>query len=76
MAPQQQEEEELKDPLDTLRTKCKETKSCSSLGEKLQTCNDRVNSRSKTAETCMEEVIDFFHCVDHCATHNLFKQLK
>jgi len=76
MAPQQQEEEELKDPLETLRSKCKSNKSCTPFGEKLQTCNERVNSKAKTAETCMEEVIDFFHCVDHCATHSLFKHLK
>lgn len=71
-----EEEGELKDPLETLRTSCRATPKCSSLSEKLQTCNDRVNSRSKTAETCMEEVIDFFHCVDHCAAKTIFDHLK
>jgi len=70
------EEEELKDPYETLRTQCRATAKCTTLGEKLQSCNDRVESRSKTAETCMEEVIDFFHCVDHCAAKTLFDHLK
>lgn len=32
----------------------------------VQECNDRVNSRKQTEETCHEEVIHYFHCLDHC----------
>lgn len=44
--------------------------------EKLQTCNDRVNSRKATTETCLEEVSDLFHYVDHCVAKTLFSKLK
>jgi len=70
------EEVEVVDPLETLREKCKESSHCAELGEKLSTCNDRVNSRTKTAETCVEELIDFMHCVDHCASKKIFNHLK
>ena len=36
--------------------------------DKLDECNDRVNSRSNTSEICVEELIDFVHCVDHCVS--------
>jgi hypothetical protein len=36
--------------------------------EKLNTCNSRVSSKTKTAETCVEEMIDYMHCVDHCVS--------
>ncbi|KAH8032385.1 hypothetical protein HPB51_024514 [Rhipicephalus microplus] len=70
------EEEELVDPLDTLREKCRAEAKCAGFGEKLQECNDRVNSRSQTLETCTEELFDFLHCVDHCASKDIFKHLK
>uniref|UniRef100_A0A0K8R8C9 Cytochrome b-c1 complex subunit 6 n=1 Tax=Ixodes ricinus TaxID=34613 RepID=A0A0K8R8C9_IXORI len=69
-----EEEEDLVDPIDALREKCRGH--CSALGDKLQECNDRVNSRTKTLETCTEELFDFLHCVDHCAAKDIFKQLK
>jgi len=72
----EEEEEELVDPQEKMREKCRETSECAKLIEKLQTCNDRVNSRTKTAETCMEEIIDVMHCVDHCASKKLFNFLK
>lgn len=59
-----------------LQEKCAEKKSCAELKSKLDTCNDRVNSRSKTTETCQEELFDYFHCVDHCVSKDLFKFLK
>ena len=43
---------------------------------RLEECNERVNSKTKTTETCMEEVIDFYHCVDHCAGPKIFAKLK
>ncbi|GAB1601187.1 cytochrome b-c1 complex subunit 6, mitochondrial-like [Argonauta hians] len=74
-AEEEEEEEDLVDEHDTLRDKCRENK-CAKYQEKLDTCNDRVNSRSKTAETCTEELMDLFHCVDYCAAKTLFSKLK
>ncbi|KAB0791807.1 hypothetical protein PPYR_03607 [Photinus pyralis] len=70
------EDEDLVDPLDTLRDKCKATSHVKHLAEKLEECNNRVNSRSRTAETCIEEVIDFMHALDHCVSKDLFAYLK
>ncbi|XP_043269015.1 cytochrome b-c1 complex subunit 6, mitochondrial [Venturia canescens] len=69
------DDEELVDPQKVLREKCSENK-CSAFQEKLSTCNDRVNSRKQTEETCLEELIDYVSCVDHCASHDLFSKLK
>ncbi|GFN98442.1 cytochrome b-c1 complex subunit 6 [Plakobranchus ocellatus] len=73
---EEEEEEELTDPQDELKEKCSEKKECVSLKEKLDECNARVEGRSKTAETCVEEIIDFMHCVDHCVSKTLFAKLK
>ena len=35
---------------------------------KLEECNDRVKT-----ETCFEEIVDFYHCVDHCAALEIYK---
>ncbi|CAH2007523.1 unnamed protein product [Acanthoscelides obtectus] len=71
-----QEEEELVDPQDVLREKCRDTEHCKHLAEKYQACNDRVNSRSQTTETCVEELFDLLHAVDHCVTKDLMSKLK
>lgn len=70
------EEEELVDPQKVLREECSKQAKCSTLQEKLTTCNDRVNSRTKTEETCLEELIDYVQCVDHCVAKTLFSKLK
>ena len=59
---------------DVLRDECKEP--CSKYNEKLQSCNARVTSKSQTTETCMEELIDFMHCIDECIAKDLFSYLK
>ncbi|KAI4487009.1 hypothetical protein M0802_012109 [Mischocyttarus mexicanus] len=69
------EEPELVDPQTVLREKCS-AKHCEKFKEILGTCNDRVNSRKKTEETCFEELIDYVHCVDHCVAETLFSKLK
>ncbi|KAK8375989.1 hypothetical protein O3P69_008605 [Scylla paramamosain] len=73
---EEEEEEDLVDPLDGLKESCGSSNHCAHLNEKLTACNDRVNSRSKTEETCSEELFDYLHCVDHCLTESLFKKLK
>ena len=30
----------------------------------------------KTEENCSEEILDFFHCQDFCASKGLFSNLK
>ncbi|XP_012273710.1 cytochrome b-c1 complex subunit 6, mitochondrial [Orussus abietinus] len=67
---------ELVDPQKVLREQCSKKSNCSSLQQKLNTCNDRVNSRTKTEETCLEELIDYVQCVDHCVAKTLFTKLK
>lgn len=74
-AEDEEEEEELVDPLDTLREKCK-ANHCPQYLEKFNACEKRVNSKKKTAENCWEELMDLMHCVDHCAAKDLFNHLK
>ncbi|KOC69333.1 Cytochrome b-c1 complex subunit 6, mitochondrial [Habropoda laboriosa] len=70
------DDEELIDPQKLLREKCSLKPKCAAMQEKLETCNQRVNSRSKTDETCFEELIDYVQCVDHCVADTLFSKLK
>ena len=69
-----EEEEDVVDPMDTIRETCK--KSCGGYQSRLEACNERVESKSETEETCHEEVIDFFHCMDSCSTNPLFRVTK
>ncbi|XP_055853352.1 cytochrome b-c1 complex subunit 6, mitochondrial [Episyrphus balteatus] len=75
-AQEEAEEEELVDPQTTLREKCAKDGHIEALYNKYQACNDRVNSRSKTAETCSEELFDYIGELDHCVSHSLWKKLK
>ncbi|KAK4878405.1 hypothetical protein RN001_010911 [Aquatica leii] len=69
-------DEDLVDPMLTLREKCKETEHAQHYLEKLEACNNRVNSKKQTTETCTEELFDFLHAVDHCVSKDLFSYLK
>ncbi|BFZ02385.1 hypothetical protein BsWGS_05424 [Bradybaena similaris] len=73
---EEEEEEELIDPQTALRESCSQKKECAKLKLRLETCNERVEGEEKTTETCMEELIDFMHCVDHCVAETLFSKLK
>lgn len=55
-----------KDPLTKLKELCGDDHGCAHLKQRLQECNDRVNSKPWTKETCNEELLDFLHCVDEC----------
>ncbi|XP_020799191.1 cytochrome b-c1 complex subunit 6, mitochondrial-like [Drosophila serrata] len=70
------DEDELVDPQETLRDKCREKKHIESLFNKYQKCNDRVNGKSNTTETCIEELFDYVAELDHCVAHTLFSKLK
>jgi len=73
---EEEEEEDLVDPLDEARTACRETKECQKYVAKLETCENRVSSKSNTEETCVEEMMDLLHSIDHCATKSLFNKVK
>ena len=56
------------DHQEVLKEKCSELAKCSKFREELEACNERVTSKTKTAETCEQELFDFVHCVDHCVS--------
>ena len=60
------------DPATAIKEACAENH-CTAYKAKLDECNDRVRSKNKTTETCFEEILDFYHCVDHCAAQDVFK---
>merc|ERR1719400_657625 len=72
---EEEDEEDLIDPATEIKEKCAEDH-CAAYKAKLDECNDRVLSKSKTSETCFEEILDFYHCVDHCAAPQIFQHVK
>ena len=72
---EEEEEEDLVDPAMEIKEKCADN-NCTKYKDRLDECNDRVNGKNKTTETCLEEIIDFYHCVDHCAASKIFKVVK
>ncbi|XP_062920591.1 cytochrome b-c1 complex subunit 6, mitochondrial [Mobula hypostoma] len=72
----EEEEEELVDPIINIREQCEQLEKCVQLRSRLDTCTDRVNSRSQTTETCTEELFDFLHARDHCVAEQIFSRLK
>ncbi|XP_067368385.1 cytochrome b-c1 complex subunit 6, mitochondrial isoform X1 [Channa argus] len=72
----EEEEQEMVDPLETVRQKCEETEHCLNTQERLEQCETRVGSRSSTEEDCTEELFDFLHARDHCVAHKLFHSVK
>ena len=56
------------DPQEVLKEKCAEIPKCSKLKEEFDNCEERVNSKSKTTETCEQELLDFLQCVDSCVS--------
>merc|ERR1712083_906146 len=72
---EEEDEEELVDSQQVIRDKCKESH-CVAAQKELEACNDRVNSKTATTETCFQEILDFYHCIDHCASATVMSQLK
>ena len=72
---EEEEEEDLVDPGQVTKDACVEN-DCGKYKEKLDECTSRVTSKSKTTETCFEEILDFYHCMDHCAAKDMFSKLK
>merc|ERR1712037_932516 len=71
----EEDEEELVDPADEIKASC-EAKNCQKYRDRYEECNARVNSKKQTEETCVEEVIDLFHCVDACASPKIVATFK
>ncbi|XP_032523217.1 cytochrome b-c1 complex subunit 6, mitochondrial-like [Danaus plexippus] len=44
--------------------------------ELLKACEKRVTSKTYTAETCSQEVIDLLEALDHCVGDKAFKEFK
>merc|ERR1712055_1147187 len=72
---EEEDEEDLIDPAVEIKEKCAEGE-CIKYKSRLDECNDRVTSKNNTTETCLEEILDFYHCVDHCAGNKIFSTLK
>uniref|UniRef100_A0A673FGD1 Ubiquinol-cytochrome C reductase hinge domain-containing protein n=1 Tax=Sinocyclocheilus rhinocerous TaxID=307959 RepID=A0A673FGD1_9TELE len=58
-----EEEEEMVDPLETIRQKCEQTAHC-------------IHARERLEEDCTEELFDFLHALDHCIAQKLFSSVK
>ncbi|XP_077981569.1 cytochrome b-c1 complex subunit 6, mitochondrial-like [Glandiceps talaboti] len=71
-----EDEDEIPDPIEELREACAEKPECVKLMKEFDTCTERVNSRSKTEETCTQELFDFLHCRDECVSHGIISKLK
>uniref|UniRef100_V9LGM9 Cytochrome b-c1 complex subunit 6 n=1 Tax=Callorhinchus milii TaxID=7868 RepID=V9LGM9_CALMI len=72
----EEEEEDIVDPITVIREQCEQIEKCMAYRARLETCEERVTSRSNTQETCTEELFDFLHSRDHCVAHKLFNKLK
>merc|ERR1711936_327730 len=72
---EEEEEEDLVDPAMEIKERCGED-NCIGAKTLLDECNARVTGKTKTTETCFEEILDFYHCVDSCAAPKIFTQLK
>merc|ERR1712080_484969 len=71
----EEDEEDLIDPHEVVREECA-TDHCQAVKARLDECNARVESKSATTETCFEEILDFYHCIDHCASKIILSKLK
>merc|ERR1739840_22456 len=72
---EEEDEEDLVDPHDTVREQCV-TDHCAAIKARLDECNARVESKNSTTETCFEEILDFYHCIDHCSSKIILTKLK
>merc|ERR1712083_752504 len=72
---EEEDEEDLVDPHETVREQCV-TDHCLAVKAKLDECNARVESKNNTTETCFEEILDFYHCIDHCSSKIIMSKLK
>merc|ERR1712172_102464 len=72
---EEEDEEDLVDPHESVREQCV-TDHCTAVKARLDECNARVESKNNTTETCFEEILDFYHCIDHCSSKIILSKLK
>lgn len=71
------EEEEMVCPQEKLREGCRAgDHHVVDLLQRYNDCNERVSAKTKTSETCEEELFDYIHALDHCVAKTLWKKLK
>lgn len=76
-ATEAEEEEEMVCPQEKLREQCRANDHhVTALLQKYNDCNERVSAKTKTSETCEEELFDYVHALDHCVAKTLWKKLK
>uniref|UniRef100_A0A670JDP9 Ubiquinol-cytochrome C reductase hinge domain-containing protein n=1 Tax=Podarcis muralis TaxID=64176 RepID=A0A670JDP9_PODMU len=68
-------EEELVDPLTTVREHCEQTEKCVKARERLNH-GAQVSSKSRKEENCTEELFDLLHARYHWVAHKLFSKSK
>merc|ERR1711962_1697375 len=73
---EEEDEEDLVDPAVEIKEACASSEACAKYKSRLDECNERVTSKGETTETCLEEMLDFYHCMDHCAGDKIFAKLK
>ena len=73
---EEEEEEDLVDPAEEIKNACGSSSECEKYKSRLDECTSRVESKSQTTETCFEEILDFYHCMDHCASKDIFSKVK
>merc|ERR1712203_80346 len=73
---EEEDEEDLVDPAVQIKEDCANSAACISIKARLDECNERVTSKENTEETCLEEILDFYHCMDHCAGPKIFAKIK
>merc|ERR1711894_661680 len=79
--PDEEEEEDLVDPVDAIKSQCEDAQECEKTKEILKICTERVSNApppedDEDPETCEEELYDFLHCVDRCVSRSLFSKIK
>ena len=67
----EEDEEDPEDPADALRESCTKSATCRPLLKSFDACEERVSSKSKTEETCLEEYLNFIKCRDKCVSISL-----
>ena len=76
LLPSVKAQDDVSNPQEILKEKCGERPKIAAFFSKLQTCNDRVSSRTKTEETCAEELFDYMDALNNCVAEKLFSKLN
>ncbi|POW07472.1 hypothetical protein PSTT_08280, partial [Puccinia striiformis] len=72
---EEEEEDEPEDPAPAIREECAESK-CSKYKHHFDHCQERVlGGKGDKGEDCVEELFHLMHCVDDCATPQVFRKL-